>query len=132
MLEYGDPPNNIIYTITDGKITITDCNPAATGHLEIPSIIKNKPVTSIGNNAFEGCEHLTSITIPDGVTSIGYRAFFNLGKDEPSENIELTIPDGVTSIDQNAFEGAYFTSITVVWINGITLPLLVPFMEHIN
>jgi hypothetical protein len=34
-------------------------------------------VTIIGNQAFEACSGLTSITIPNSVTSIGNRAFYN-------------------------------------------------------
>lgn len=37
----------------------------------IPSKIEGLPVTSIGNYAFYNCSGLTSIEIPDGVTSIG-------------------------------------------------------------
>ena len=38
-------------------------------------------VTEIGEVAFKGCESLTSITIPNSVTSIGYRAFLSLLQD---------------------------------------------------
>ena len=38
--------------------------------IEIP-----ESVTSIGESAFRGCSGLTSITIPDSVTSIGDYAF---------------------------------------------------------
>jgi hypothetical protein len=40
------------------------------------SVIPNS-VTNIGNEAFNGCSNLTSITIPASVTSIGDGAFFN-------------------------------------------------------
>ena len=49
------------------------------GHITIPSTVnyKNKSyaVTSIGEEAFWFCPSLTSITIPESVTSIGEGAF---------------------------------------------------------
>ena len=41
----------------------------------IPATHHNLPVTSIGDCAFYGCTGLTSITIPNSVTSIGREAF---------------------------------------------------------
>lgn len=55
-------------------------------------------VTSIGDRAFQYCINLKSVTIPDSVTSIGERAF-ELCKSLTS----ITIGDGVTSIGYCAF-----------------------------
>ena len=44
--------NDLAYTSNNGKVTITDCDEAATGELVIPDIIGGNPVTSIGDNAF--------------------------------------------------------------------------------
>lgn len=46
----------------------------------IPLKIQGLPVTSIGNSAFNNCKSLTSIAIPDGVTTIGAEAFFGCNK----------------------------------------------------
>ena len=41
------------------------------GEITIPKAANGYTVTSIGGAAFRGCSGLTSITIPEGVTSIG-------------------------------------------------------------
>ena len=57
-------------------------------------------VNYIGDSAFQGCSGLTSITIPESVTSIGSWAFSGC-----SGLTSITIPDSVTSIGNNAFHG---------------------------
>ena len=100
-----------IYTYevgSDGTVTITDCDDSAQGAITIPSQIDGKPVTSIGA-AFYYCISLTSITIPDSVTSIGGCAF-----EYCSSLTSITIPDSVTSIGGCAFE--YCSSLTSITI----------------
>lgn len=67
------------YTITSGNTVEVAKNTNLTGSLTIPNTVVNGSttysVTSIGDSAFCNCTGLTSVTIPDGVTNIGYRAF---------------------------------------------------------
>ena len=88
---------------------------------DITSYVIPDYVTSIGGDAFSGCESLTSLVIPDSVVSIGDGAFSHC---ESLKNIvlpnsitsigfcvfqhcrsltSLVIPDSVTSIDTLAF-----------------------------
>ena len=81
-------------TVTDGEIlygAFSNC--AALTSITIPN-----GVTSIGNYAFSGCTSLTSFTIPDSVTSIGKFAFSGC-----TGLVSITVPNGVTSIGSSAF-----------------------------
>ena len=63
-----------IYNIKDGTRFI---GPDAFSRCKVlTSITIPNSVTSIGHDAFSGCSCLTSITIPNSVTSIGHNAFY--------------------------------------------------------
>ena len=67
---------------------------------DLKSITIPEGVTSIGYQAFSGCASLTSIVIPEGVTSIGSGAFKYC-----TLLTSIVIPEGVTSIGDDAFSG---------------------------
>ena len=72
--------------------------------------LKMPNVTSIGNEAFKGCNDLTSVTFPSGLTSIGNEAFYCCGA-----LTSVTFPSGLTSIGTKAF-------ISCDALTSITLP----------
>ena len=63
----------------------------------------------IGNQAFDGCSSLTSLTLPSSVTEIGWYAFYGC-----SGLTSLTLPSSVSSIGSFAFSGCSgLTSLTL-------------------
>ena len=82
--------------------------------VSLTSVTIPNSVTSIGYGAFGGCTGLTSVTIPNSVTSIGYKAF-----EDCTGLTSVTIPDSVKRIGEYAFKGC--TGLTSVIIpNSVT------------
>jgi len=81
---------------------------------KITAVNIEEGVTTIGYMAFYQCTSLTSVTIPTSVTIIGFRAFKNCEK-----LTSVYIPDGVTTIGTEAFAFCY--SLTTAFIgDGVT------------
>ena len=64
----------------------------------LTSVTIPSSVTSLGNSCFSGCSGLTSITIPSSVTSLGDGCFFYC-----SGLTSITIPSSVTSLGESCF-----------------------------
>ena len=84
------------------------------GNVEIPKYVTDSDgtkhkVVGLGNNIFNNCKGLTSITIPDSVTNIGEYAFALCC----SSLTSITIPNSVTSIELGTFNDSGLTSITI-------------------
>ena len=97
------------YTEADGKVTITAYNGLG-GAVNIPSTLGTNgyPVTVIGEEAFSENYGITSVSIPDSVTTIEEEAFYD------NELTSVHIGKGVTSIGEDAFAfSAEFETITV-------------------
>ena len=63
-------------------------------------IVIPESVTIIGDNAFKGCNSITSISIPDGVEQINKSAFMNC-----ESLASVRFPESLTVVGDSAFEG---------------------------
>lgn len=77
-------------------------------HENLTSVTIPDSITTISGHAFQECRSLESITIPDGVTSIGECTF-----DRCSSLTNIEIPNSVTSIDDWAFYNCRITNIII-------------------
>ncbi len=108
-------PTSIGSSVFGGCSNLTDvsfdCETATKlfqGLTTIKSVTLKEGVTSIGNYAFRNCSGLTSVTIPNSVTSIGSEAFCKC-----SGLTSVTIGNSVTSIGSSAFYNCGLTSVTI-------------------
>lgn len=103
-------PDNTAVIVTNYKYN------GAAADVTIPSRYQGKPVTTIGHAAFFNSA-VTSVTIPDSVTSISDEAFINCPK-----LTNISIPNSVTYIGFSAFSSC--TS-----LKSITLPSSLSFIS---
>lgn len=107
------------YQRSGSSVTITGYDGELAGDVTIPNKIGDCTVTAIGNNAFDGNEKITSVTIPGTVKEIrqyAFRGCKNLKK--------ITLQEGVESIGYYAFAGC--TNLTEV-----NLPTTLNYIENL-
>ena len=130
---YENPPTNIVIPSTvsyEGvtynvigidpnafRKTFINNNWAEISCSSLTSVTIPNSVTSIGAEAFRNCSSLTSVTIPNSVTSIGNWAFNSC-----SSLTSVTIPNSVTSIAYYTFYGCI--SLTSIVSNAVVPPAI--------
>ncbi len=104
---------DFVYFIEDGFASIAGYR-GDNKEVVLPTTCSGLPVTRIASLAFENCTSITSVTIPDNITSIGANAFKNC-----SGLTSIVIPDSVAVMDESAFADCT-NLLTVVIGKGIT------------
>ncbi len=107
----AQPDSDFAVMGSDGHYTI-EGYVGPVGPVVIPATIYGWTVTAIDDYAFNGFyspPNVTSITIPDTVTSIGYRSFW-----ECTTLTNVVMGNGVVSMGDEEFEDCYgLTSVTL-------------------
>ena len=83
----------------DGEsYSVGSSNEEIIGDIVIPSTYNGLPITVIREEAFIGCDNITSVTISEGIKTIGFSAF------SQCDNLrKVELPESLTSIGHNAF-----------------------------
>jgi hypothetical protein len=97
------------YTVFQSEATITAYHGAG-GDVVIPDTLGGCPVVAIDGGAFEYCNSLTSVAIPDTVLSIGEQAFYRC-----EALASVSLPDDLLKIYGSAFAGCFL-------LGSITFP----------
>lgn len=89
-------------SVQNAKLTVASIGTATDTDLVIPAYAQFEgemlPVKGIDENAFSDNMSITSVIIPEGITSIPEQAFFNC-----KNLVSVSLPDSVTAIGKAAF-----------------------------
>lgn len=91
----------------NGKPVTTIGNSAFEYDTGITSVVIPNSVTTIGKSAFGACTKMTSVTLPSSLTYIGVQAFHNSGLES------VIIPGSVTQLLSHAFQGTPLHRVTI-------------------
>ena len=110
------PASDVVCTLNGdgGSYTVTGLGNCTDAEVILPAEIDGKPVTAIGDAAFNACAGIERVIIPEGIEKIGKNAFSGC-----TGLTEARIPDSVVTIGNYAFSNC--TGLTEVRIgNGVT------------
>ena len=113
------------FTYEGVEYSVTSIGYRAFSMSSLTSVTIPNSVTTIGEYAFYSCEGLTCIPIPSGVTSIGEFAFYGCKK-----STSVTLPNTLTSIGGRSFE--YCFGLTSVHISDLTAWCNISFVAAIS
>ena len=105
----GDAEALTVPAELDGHLVCQIGDRAFTACFSLTSVTLPEGLTSIGEDSFQRCESLASIALPAGLTAIGDNAFFSCGL------TSIALPDSLTSMGANPFLGC--SSLTAIDIS---------------
>ena len=96
-------------TITfSGTGTIPQDKTNYSGQAAIKSVVVESGITAIGDNAFQNCSNLETVSLPDTVTALGSSSFYNCSK-----IASMDLPPQLQTIGGFAFRGCNFKAVTI-------------------
>ncbi len=107
-LQFGDPvtiDNNLVCEVLEQKedetflLKITDVKDTTITSLTFPEEYDGYPIqfVELGDSVFEGCKNLTEITLPDEISAIPKKAFYDCA------SLTTVHASNVTEIESDAF-----------------------------
>lgn len=101
--------DKLTYQFVDGGVQVVSADQTVT-KVTVPDAVRGEKVVSIGEGAFQQCEKLTQVKLPDTLTEIQNGAFYYCFALE-----SVDIPDSVTEIGSFAFSNCWA-------LRNVTLP----------